>query len=58
MMFTFQNVLNFKLNATDEYKYEATYIIYKIFQKQKETQNQVTTIITSYSPFFFKQFFY
>ena len=25
----------FQLAASDEYKYEATYIIYKIFQKQK-----------------------
>jgi len=29
------------LSATDEYKYEATYIVYKIFQKQKELQNQL-----------------
>jgi tetratricopeptide (TPR) repeat protein len=29
------------LSATDEYKYEATYIVYKIFQKQKDLQNQL-----------------
>jgi hypothetical protein len=31
----------FKLNANDEFKYEATFIIYKIFHKQKEIHNQV-----------------
>lgn len=30
-----------KLNANDEYKYEATYTIYRIFQKQKEFHIQV-----------------
>jgi hypothetical protein len=29
------------LNANDDYKYEATYVIYKIFQKQKELQNEL-----------------
>ena len=29
------------LNAADEYKYEATYVIYKIFQRLKESQSQL-----------------
>lgn len=37
----FFKIKNFKLNFNDEYKYEATYTLYKVLLKQKAFQDQV-----------------